>query len=200
MVDELLSVHETDMDTAVGEVPDDCFAEQIKGRLWILAIVIIVIFMFSIVAITTGKSAASPVPLSAVRARAAAFNPGPPPVSQNRAVIRELAMEVNTLVQQQAVLVHSVYGGGWAEKGGFRIGDVIFRFNGRRARNIDEFRGLIARAMPESPVMVQVIRNGRRITLMVMVGEGEMEGVTIPNAAPVAWSGGGQGSWLYRNQ
>lgn len=182
------------------DAPDDCFAEQIKGRLWILAIVIIGIFVFSIATITTGKSAASPVPLSAVRARAAAFNPGPPPVSQNRAVIRELAMEVNTLVQQQAVLVHSVYGGGWAEKGGFRIGDVIFRFNGRRARNIDEFRDLIARAGPESSVMVQVIRNGRRITLMVMVGEGEMEGVTVPNAAPAAWFTGGHGPWLWKNQ
>lgn len=109
-------------------------------------------------------------------------------------------MEVNTLVQQQAVLVHSVYGGGWAEKGGFRIGDVIFRFNGRRARNIDEFRDLIARAGPESSVMVQVIRNGRRITLMVMVGEGEMEGVTVPNAAPAAWFTGGHGPWLWKNQ
>ncbi len=157
--------------------PDDCFAEQVKGRLWILAIVIIGIIVFSIATISTGKPAAPTLPRSAVRARAAAFNQGPPAVSRNRTVIRELAMEVNTLAARKAVLVHSVYGGGPAQKGGLRIGDIIFRFNGRRTRNVGEFKALVVKAGPESRVKTQIIRNGRRVALTVTVCEGETRGM-----------------------
>lgn len=95
-------------------------------------------------------------------------------------LVRELAMEVGALQGKNSVVISSVYGAGNAEKAGLRVGDRIVRFNGRSIKNVRQFTSTVARARPEANVKIQVTRNGQKTSCVVMVGEGEMEGVVIP--------------------
>lgn len=95
-------------------------------------------------------------------------------------LIKELAMEVGASEGRSSVIIHSVYVGGNAEKAGLQAGDRIYRFNGRKVRSIKQFKTIVARAKPESDVKIQVRRGQKKIKSVVMIGEGEMEGVTLP--------------------
>jgi hypothetical protein len=95
-------------------------------------------------------------------------------------LIKELALEVSASEGKKSVVICSVYGGGKAEKAGLRVGDRIVRFNGRNVKNVKQFKSIVARAKPESDVKTQVIRGGKKIKSVVRIGEGEMEGVTVP--------------------
>jgi membrane-associated protease RseP (regulator of RpoE activity) len=97
-----------------------------------------------------------------------------------RVLIRELALEVGASQGKASVVIQAVYTGGNAEKAGLKVGDRIVRFNGRNIINIKQFKSTVARAKPESNVKIQVIRNEKKIKSSVMIGEGEMEGVTVP--------------------
>jgi membrane-associated protease RseP (regulator of RpoE activity) len=95
-------------------------------------------------------------------------------------LIKELALEVAALEGKSSVIIQSVYGGGNAEKAGLKTGDRIVRFNGRNIQNVKQFNSTVLRAQPEAFVKIQVVRNEKKIKSSVMIGEGEMEGVTIP--------------------
>ena len=95
-------------------------------------------------------------------------------------LIKELALEVAPTEGKSSVIIQSVYTGGNGEKAGLKVGDKIVRFNGRNIQNVKQFNSTVLRAKPETPVKIQVIRNEQIIKSNVMVGEGEMEGVTLP--------------------
>jgi hypothetical protein len=95
-------------------------------------------------------------------------------------LIKEMAMEVAALEGKSSVIIQSVYVGGNAEKAGLKSGDRIVRFNGRNIKNVKHFNSTVLRAKPEASVNIHVIRNNEKIKSSVMIGEGEMEGVTIP--------------------
>lgn len=95
-------------------------------------------------------------------------------------LIKELALEVSASRGKGSVIIQSVYVGGNAEKAGLRVGDRIVRFNGRNIKNVKRFKSIVARAKPESNVKIKVIRGGGKINSVVMIGEDEMEGVTVP--------------------
>jgi membrane-associated protease RseP (regulator of RpoE activity) len=97
-----------------------------------------------------------------------------------RVLIRELALEVGASQGKTSVVIQSVYVGGNAEKAGLCVGDRIVRFNGHNIKNIKQFKSIVARAKPEMSVKIQVVRNEKKIRSSVMIGEGEMEGVTLP--------------------
>ncbi len=97
-----------------------------------------------------------------------------------RVLIRELALEVGASQGKASVVIQSVYVGGNAEKAGLCVGDRIVRFNGRNIKNIRQFKSIVARARHEMTVNIQVIRNNKKVKSSVMIGEGEMEGVTLP--------------------
>jgi hypothetical protein len=97
-----------------------------------------------------------------------------------RVLIRELALEVGASQGKASVVIQSVYVGGNSEKAGLCVGDRIIRFNGRNIKNIKQFKSTVARAKPELNLKIQVIRNEKKIKSSVMIGEGEMEGVTVP--------------------
>ena len=96
-------------------------------------------------------------------------------------LVRELALEVAASQGPGSVVIQSVYIGGNAEKAGLRAGDKIYRFNGRKINTLKRFKAVLARARPESNVKIIVRRGKKKIKAMVMIGEGEMEGVTLPN-------------------
>lgn len=102
------------------------------------------------------------------------------PVKQ--VLIKELALEVGASQGKASVVIHLVYGGGNGEKAGLQAGDRICRFNGHKVKSVKQFKSIVARAKPESNIRIQVIRNGEKIKSSVRIGEGEMEGVTMPNA------------------
>jgi len=95
-------------------------------------------------------------------------------------LIKELALEVSASEGKGSVVICSVYVGGNAEKAGLQVGDRIVRFNGRNVKNVKQFKSTVTRAKPEANVKIQVIRNKKKIKSIVMIGEGEMEGVTVP--------------------
>ena len=113
-------------------------------------------------------------------------NWGKPPSRQTSSLgdvlIKELALEARMSDITGGVDIHAIYIGGNGEKAGLRAGDRIFRFNGRRVKDIEQFQALVAQAPPEKNVNAQVIRDTKKIKVTVMIGEGEMEGVTIPTA------------------
>lgn len=128
-------------------------------------------------------------------------------ISKRGMLIKGLAMKVDSVSDyisnknKRGVIIHSVYGGGRAERAGLEVRDIIVRFNGRRVKSLKQFQVLVAQARPESDVKIQVIRNGNRIKSVIRIGEGEMEGVTIPNhaqVAPVSWMPAKPSPWCYR--
>ncbi|MHC4103431.1 MAG: PDZ domain-containing protein [Planctomycetota bacterium] len=114
------------------------------------------------------------------------YNPnwGKPTTSNDipvrRVLIKELALEVGASQGKASVVIQAVYAGGNVEKAGLKVGDRIVRFNGRNIKNVKQFESAVARAKPEANVKIQVIRNNKKIKSRVMIGEGEMEGVTVP--------------------
>ncbi|MHC4396172.1 MAG: PDZ domain-containing protein [Planctomycetota bacterium] len=111
-------------------------------------------------------------------------NWGKPPSSRGipvrQVLIRELALEVAPSQGKTSVIIHSVYIGGNAEKAGLQAGDRICRFNGRKVTSVKQFKAIVARAKPESDIKIQVRRGRTKMKSVVMIGEGEMEGVTLP--------------------
>ncbi len=104
----------------------------------------------------------------------------PASIPVKRVLIKELALEVGASQGKGSVVIQAVYGGGNAKKAGLRTGDRIVRFNGRNIKNVKQFKSIVTRAKPEANVKIQVIRNKKKIKSSVMIGEGEMAGVTVP--------------------
>ncbi len=98
--------------------------------------------------------------------------------------IPELGMEV-VGYDPGGVAVHRVYRGSWAEQGGLQRHDFILTFNGKKAVDLTRVVHLVSTAPPEKVAALKIVRNGRTLTKSVMVGEGELEAVTVPrDAAP----------------
>lgn len=97
-----------------------------------------------------------------------------------RVLIKELALEVSALEDNGSVTICSLYGSGGGKKAGLWVADRIRRFNGRRVKNVKQFQSIVAKAKPASDVKIQVIRNKKKIELVVRIGEGQIEGVTLP--------------------
>ncbi len=95
-------------------------------------------------------------------------------------LLKPLALEVGASDGKGSVVIQSVYVGGNADKAGLKVGDRIVQFNGRKAKSVKKFRSIVALASPEVNVEIRFIRNQKKMKASVMVGEGEMEGATIP--------------------
>ena len=97
-----------------------------------------------------------------------------------RVLIKELALEVGASQGKGSVIIQSVYPGGNVEKTGLQVGDRILRFNGRKVKDVKQFQSIVTRAKPESQVKINIVRDNEKIKTTAMIGEGEMEGVTVP--------------------
>ncbi len=108
------------------------------------------------------------------------YSPKAAPVAgQVRSVtIKEVGMAVADTTQ--GVFVTHVFGNSWAEKGGLKHGDIIYGFNHRRVGDVAKFQKFVTKASPERRAPFKVFRDGKRVKLNVMIGEGEMEGVVMP--------------------
>jgi len=79
----------------------------------------------------------------------------------------------------EGVLVGDVTGGSPADTAGLKQGDIIIRFNGRKVRNVHQLRSSVASTEPGSKVPVEVLRDGKRSTLTVEIGELETATASI---------------------
>ncbi len=87
------------------------------------------------------------------------------------------------------VLVNTVIDGSPADQAGIRVGDLVTRFNGRPTPTGSRFRSSIAFTQPGAPAKVEVIRDGRPLTLTVELIDRE-EGEAAARALSLAAAGG----------
>ena len=102
----------------------------------------------------------------------------------NPVQINKLALEAVDLAGNGNVIIHAVYKGGGADIAGLREGDMLYRFNGQRVKNVEQFQAIVTRTLKETTVKVDVLRNGEKKQFVVLVGEGEMQGAVVPVANP----------------
>ena len=68
-------------------------------------------------------------------------------------------------------LVGDVTAAGPADKAGIQRGDIITNFNGKKVENSNQLRAIVADAEPGSTAKMVLLRNGREMTLPVVLGE-----------------------------
>lgn len=71
----------------------------------------------------------------------------------------------------KGVIVSDVEKDGPAEKAGLKRGDVIVAFDGKEIENGAQLKNLVAMTRPKTKVEVDLIRDGKRMNLTVMMGE-----------------------------
>lgn len=72
---------------------------------------------------------------------------------------------------QTGALVADVFDDQPADRAGMRRGDVIITINGHSVQSTNELRNIVATLQPGQQVRVVVLRDGKRKTLRVVVGE-----------------------------
>ncbi|MCT4634889.1 MAG: trypsin-like peptidase domain-containing protein [Rickettsiales bacterium] len=70
-------------------------------------------------------------------------------------------------------LVSSVAKGGPAEKAGIKIGDIILKFDGKTITNTKGLPRMVAETHPKKQVLLEIIRDGKTITMFLTVEEVE---------------------------
>jgi len=88
---------------------------------------------------------------------------------------KDLAKQFS-LSDENGSLVTSVEDGSAADKAGVKVGDVITRFDGKDTQNTRELRNRVAATAPGTKVKVDIVRNGKPMTLSVTLGEATAEG------------------------
>ncbi|MEO5363969.1 MAG: DegQ family serine endoprotease [Magnetococcus sp. DMHC-8] len=87
-----------------------------------------------------------------------------------QAVTHELAKALG-LEKRHGALVASVESGSPAQTGGLRAGDVVVRFDGREVGQMNELPSIVAETPIGKKVRVDLIREGKALSLDVMVAE-----------------------------
>jgi serine protease Do len=82
----------------------------------------------------------------------------------------ELAKSFN-LEPDKGVLVAQVDGNSPASRAGLQSGDVILEYNGKQVHSAQDLSLAVAETKVGAPAAVQVLRNGRPLSLEVRVGE-----------------------------
>jgi len=75
------------------------------------------------------------------------------------------------LDQAEGILVSEVQAGSPADKSGVQQGDVIIRLNGTTLKDVADLRNRVALMPPDSSAKLDVIRNGKDMSLTVNIGE-----------------------------
>jgi len=75
------------------------------------------------------------------------------------------------LKQQQGVIVASVLRGSPAHQAGLRVGDIVLTMDGAELQDSIDFLNAIAPLRPGAKVKLTVLREGRRHTVEIGVGE-----------------------------
>jgi len=74
---------------------------------------------------------------------------------------------------EKGVLVNRVVPGSPAAAGGLRGGDIVISFGGARVAGVKEFQKMVAGVSPGSEVVLEILRNGKRMSVTVKLSERE---------------------------
>ena len=85
-------------------------------------------------------------------------------------VISEIRESIG-LKEKGGVLVASVRQGTPASRAGLKEGDVILKFDGKKVKDVEFFREIVAETPPGKKVKIVVFRNGKKIKLTVKIGK-----------------------------
>ncbi|MCX8030805.1 MAG: DegQ family serine endoprotease [Thermodesulfovibrionales bacterium] len=75
------------------------------------------------------------------------------------------------LKDEKGVLLSDIVEGGPAEKAALKKGDVIVEYDGKKVENPFQLRNMVAATAPGKSVDIKIIRDGRPLTLKVIIGE-----------------------------
>ncbi|SHO43033.1 DegQ family serine endoprotease [Desulfopila aestuarii] len=75
------------------------------------------------------------------------------------------------LDKAEGILVSEVQPGSPADKSGVKQGDVIVRLNGTTLKDVADLRNRVALMSPDSSAKLDVIRNGKDVSVQVNIGE-----------------------------
>jgi serine protease Do len=99
------------------------------------------------------------------------------------------------LSSQNGVLLTEVRPGGAGAKGGLQRGDVVVKVDGREVTSTGQFRNMIASSGAKKKVTLEVLRDGKPLSVAVELGEVPEEqaetGPSLPNSAPSKPTTGG---------
>ena len=95
------------------------------------------------------------------------------------------------LKEAQGALVSQIQPDGPAAKAGLKVGDVITGFDGHKIYESSQVPPLVAMTAPGTQAKVDIIRDGKPMTLKIKVGEMPRNGLTpeLLTGAPAATSG-----------
>lgn len=88
--------------------------------------------------------------------------------------------------------VSDVSPGSGAAKAGIQPGDIILGYNGQPLQQASDLPPLVGMTKPGSKVPVEILRNGKKQTLQVTIGEAKRDGNAVDNrsaSSPAARSG-----------
>jgi serine protease Do len=95
---------------------------------------------------------------------------------------KELA-ESFDIDQRNGILVAQVQEDSPAEKAGLKQGDVILKLDGNEINEVSQFRNKIAMTAPETKVELQILRDGKKKKLDVVIGTMESADKALPVAS-----------------
>ena len=75
------------------------------------------------------------------------------------------------LTSTTGVLVETVQPETPADKAGLKVGDVILKFNAKKVTGAEQFRNLVAETSPGSKVNLEVLREGKTLSLQTQLKE-----------------------------
>jgi serine protease Do len=87
----------------------------------------------------------------------------------------------------EGVLVADVMPGGPAEAGGLRSGDVILEFEGQPTTEVPDLQRVVADTVPGTAARVTVLREGRRETVSLKVGEMPADEPAVASRGAERW-------------
>jgi hypothetical protein len=70
----------------------------------------------------------------------------------------------------KGVIISDVVSGSPAEKGNLKRGDIIKSFNGKQVEDFMMFKRFIATTKPQTPVTIEIVREGKPVTVKLMIG------------------------------
>lgn len=95
-------------------------------------------------------------------------------------VVSEINPHLRSALQiQSGVLVDRVLPGSAAEKGGIQEGDILLRMNGQNIEDVQDVRRLIQSSKNEKTVSIDLVRDGKPMTVQVAPEMREPRGWTL---------------------
>jgi serine protease Do len=102
-------------------------------------------------------------------------------ISDGRVIRGWLGVAIQNLTEELAAsfnypnsdgaLIGQVQPNGPAESSGMKQGDIVISFAGRAIKDVNDLKNQVAATAPNTEVKVELIRNGRKTSLSVKVGE-----------------------------